>query len=133
METAELEKPPSPGFSGLSASAISLLNDIIYIAFTFSHDTALPNPSWTVGCSIEVQTEILIFVEKSFDLPPGEAARVHGGNAAAEVFLRRALGRWREPQPAEHKTCFLPHCAWDHSRPRSRQQEELPQPWKMAG
>ena len=35
------------------------------IAFTFSHDTALPNPSWTVGCSIEVQTEILIFVEKS--------------------------------------------------------------------
>ena len=26
------------------------------IAFTFSHDTALPNPSWTVGCSIEVKS-----------------------------------------------------------------------------
>ena len=26
----------------------------IKLAIFFSHDTALPNPSWTVGCSIEV-------------------------------------------------------------------------------
>ena len=44
----------------------------------------------------------------------GEIARVHGGNPAAEVVLCRAVGRGRQPQSEEHKTCLLPHCARHH-------------------
>ena len=36
-------------------------------------------------------------------LAPGETARVHGGNPAAEVLFRGAVGRGGQPQPEEHE------------------------------
>ena len=79
----------------------------------FSHDTALPNPSWTVGCSIEV---VLIIPRFRIGIKffAGEIARVHGGNPAAEVVLCRVVGRGGQSQSEEHKTCLLPHCARHH-------------------
>ena len=97
-------------------------------ATSFSHDTALPNPSWTVGCSIEVNTAFAtIEIEndgkantvenmenKALNLLAGEVARVPGGHTAAEIFLRRVMGRGGQSQPEEHQACLLPHGARHH-------------------